>query len=415
MVISPRCAPFGALLLAGLLLAGLADPAGAQTLRTEAEVTDAVRSHNLALQAVRAGAAAEADRPDQVRWPFPMAELMAMPQMIADGELGIGVAARQTIPQAGRLRADRAARRAAADAAVFAAEDFERDQVLMAREAYAELWGLQEQSARVDTFRTRLALYRESALAQLRTGRGPQQAVLNLQVEADMLAQRLDALDESASALRARLAALTGGTLQFRAGDVLAPPGVDRQRGDDLVAAIEAHPAVSAGEAMREAEEAIARMRGTMARPEFTLGAAINLSPMAREGRFGQQLVTPMVGVMVPLWREGVRAEVRESEERARQRGLEADHARVVLAAEAEDAIARLARVRQRIDRYERDLLPTVQQALESTLSGYRTGAVRFLELLDAQRTAFSIEVDLIEARVQEAALSARLDAIIGA
>lgn len=409
----PARARWCALLAA--LLAATALPAGAQSVITEEAVVEAVRSSNLSLEAVRAGAAAEAHRPEQVRWPFPMAELMAMPQMIGEGELGIGVMARQTIPQAGRLAADRDARAAMAEAALLEAGAFEREQVLAARTAFAELWGLQEQRARVDTFRTRLALYREAALAQVRTGRGPQQAVLNVQVESEMLAQRLDALDESASAVRARLAALTGGVLRIQPTDRLAAPAITRQRGDDLAEAVAAHPAVAAGEAMRTSEEAMARMRTAMLRPEFTIGATVNLSPMAREGRYGQELVTPTLGVMLPLWREGVRAEVRESEERARQRGLEAQHAQVVLTAEAEDAIARLARVRQRIDRYERDLLPTVQQALESTLAGYQTGAVRFLELLDAQRTAFSIDIDIIEARVLEAALSARLDAITGA
>lgn len=402
------CALLAALLAASVL------PAGAQGVITEEAVVEAVRSSNLSLEAMRAGAAAEALRPEQVRWPFPMAEVMVMPQMIAGGELGIGLAARQTIPQTGRLAADRDARAAMAEAALYESSAFERDQVLAARTAFAELWGLQEQRALVDTFRTRLALYRESALAQVRTGRGPQQAVLNIQVEADMLAQRLDTIEESGAALRARLSALTGGTLHLRLADRLAAPDGARRQGDDFVEAVGAHPAVAAGEAMRTSEEAVARMRAAMLRPEFTVGATVNLSPMARAGRYGQEIVTPMIGVMLPLWRSGVRAEVRESEERARQRGLETEHVRVVLVAEAEDAFARLDRVRQRIIRYEQVLLPTVQQALESTLSGYRTGAIRFLELLDAQRMAFTIESDLIEARVLEAALVARLDAITG-
>jgi len=421
MVISPRarrCAlrSVATFWLPVLLLVGIAGPVQAQELRTEAEVVQAVRQHNLAIDAATARAGAEAERPAQVRWPFPMAEAMAMPQMLAEGEMGVGVMARQQIPWADRLRADREARQAMADAAAYEVGALERDQVLSAREAYAELWGLQEHADRIETFRNRLTLYRESALAQYRVGRGPQQAVLNLQVEADMLEQRTDALGERGSALRARLAVLSGGALRIRPADrLVAPRAPEHVDAETSALWVDGHPMVAASRAMREAEEAEARRRRTMLRPEFTVGATVNLSPMARAGMYGQEVVTPTVGVMVPLWRGGVRAEIREAEERARQRALEVEHARIVLVSELDDALAQLVRIRSRIARYENDLLPTAQQALEASLVGYQTGAVRFLELLDTQRMTFNIEVDLIEARVQEAILTARLEAIAGA
>jgi outer membrane protein, heavy metal efflux system len=415
MVTTTRARRCALLPLAAVLLAGLAVPASAQALRTEAEVMEAVRQHSLALQAAHARARAEAERPDQVRWPFPMAEVMGMPQMIARGDVGVAVMARQTIPQAGRLRADRDARVAMADAAALEADLIEREQVLMAHHAYSELWGLQERSARIDTFRTHLAFYREAALAQYRTGRGPQQAVLNIQVESEMLAQRIDVLEEQAVELRAQIALMTGGAVRIRPADRLAPPeGHDHLDEETLALLIEGHPLVATSEAMREAEEAMVRMNRTMLRPEFTVGATLNLSMHAREGRYGQEVFTPTLGVMLPLWRDGVRAQVREAEARVRQRGLEADHSRLVLAAELDDALSQIARVRARIARYEADLLPTARQALETALLGYQTGAVRFLELLDAQRMTLDIELDLIEARVREAALAARLDALVG-
>lgn len=404
-----------AILIPGLLLAFAGQPARAQALVTIDDVVEAVRQHNLALRAAHAGAAAEAERPDQVRWPFPMVEAMAMPQMIAGGDIGVALMARQQIPWADRLRADREARAAAAGAVGLDADAFEREQVLMAHHSYTDLWAVQELRALVDTFRVRLRLYREVALAQYRAGRGPQQAVLNIEVESQMLAQRLEVLAEEAITQRARIFLLTGGTLEIGPADRLGAPTVhDHPDAELLALLIEAHPLVGAAEARREAEEAGARMARTLLRPDITLGATLNLSSDARRGMFGQEVFTPSVGVIVPLWRGGVRAEVREFEERARQRELETEQARLILSTEAADALAQLDRVNGRIDRYEGELLPTVEQALDASLLGYQTGAVRFLELLDAQRMAFNIETDLIEARVQKARLQARLALIVG-
>jgi outer membrane protein TolC len=117
---------------------------------------------------------------------------------------------------------------------------------------------------------------------------------------------------------------------------------------------------------------------------------------------------------MLPLWRGGVRAQVREAELRATQRELETADARVRLEAELDDVLTQLDRVQARIARYEGQLRPQVRQTLEASLAGYQAGATRFLELLDTQRMALDVEVDLIMARVREAALVARLDSLTG-
>lgn len=408
----PWRARIRALLPLFLLVCLLAPAAAAQATLTEDDVVAAVREHNATVQAARAGALADAERPDQVRPMFPMAELMLMPQMIAEGQAGVAVGARQTIAWRDRLRAQRAGYEFSALASQLSADALERQVVLFARAAYAELWGVQERRARIDTYVDELELYVESALTNFRTGRGPQQAVLNLELEGEVLQQRLAALSEQEAALSAQLAGLTGGQLRLAPGVRLAPPTSAAPDLDET--ALADHPAVEAGQAMEEAAAADIRLRQTLLRPDLTVGAAINLSPMAREGRYGQELVTPTIGMTLPLWRGGVRAEIREAEQRRVQRELETRDVRVELAAEAEEVVRRLAEVRARIERYETRLQPRAEQTLEATLIGYQTGLVRFLELLDAQRTALDIDIDLVQARVDEAVLVARLAALAG-
>jgi outer membrane protein, heavy metal efflux system len=458
----------GWMVAATVATAGTAQPAGAQAqpaaapalhaqahqpqggggLRTEAEVVAAVLESNLSLGAARTGAAADAQGPAQVRWPFPMVEVMPMVGAIRDGEPGAQVMARQAIPWPARLSADRAARAGMAAAADFEADARAVELVAMARMAYAELWGLQEQADRMEEFGRQLQLYREAALAQYAAGRGPQQAVLGIQVEGGMLAQRLEALAEQQLSLNSQVAALTGGRIRIAAGDRLAPPAVvaagaatppaglpagaaagtppgapgqapaDAVRGqartDAVRDAVATHPMLEAGRAMQSAEEAMAEMNRTMLRPDFTIGVNLNLSRMAFDRMYGQEPVMPAIGVMLPLWRGGVRARIQEAELRATQRELETADARVQLEAEVEDVLGQLSRVRGRIATYEGTLRPQVRQTLDAGLAGYQAGTTRFLELLDAQRMALDIELDLIMARVREAELVARLDAATG-
>jgi outer membrane protein, heavy metal efflux system len=399
-------------------------PLAAQERWTEEAIVAGVQT-SFALQASRASAAADAERPGQVRWPFPMVEVMPMPGMLLDGEVGAQVMARQTIPWPGRLSADRTARLRMAEAGAHEADALSLDLVAAARMTFAELWGLQEQVARIQEYVTQLALYREAALAQYATGRGPQQAVLGIQLEAEILAQRLEALREDQAGLVARIEALTGGSIRIGLADRLAPPaagpGPTPEPGGASGAAVAAyraaladHPVLTAGRAMVEAEESMAAMSRTMLRPEFTVGVTLNLSRMAWDRVYGQEPVMPAAGLTLPLWRGGVRAQIREAELRATARELETAAARVRLEAELDDVLTQLDRVRTRIARYEGQLRPQVRQTLEASLAGYQAGVTRFLELLDAQRVALDVEVDLIMARVREAALVARLDAVTG-
>jgi outer membrane protein, heavy metal efflux system len=388
-----------------------------QQVHTEADIIAAARAGSVSLRAARAGAAASALGPAQVTRPNPMLEVMPMVGAIADGEPGAQLMARQALPWPSRLAAERAARSSMADADALEADALELEVVAMARMAYAELWALQEQAGRMRAFTRQLELYRDAALAQYAAGRGPQQAVLAIQVEASMLEQRLEALEEDRAAAAARLFALTGGRIQLSPADRLAAPAAAqaasrpaRARAADL----DAHPMVAAGRAMQAAELSMAEMNRTMLRPEFTVGVNLNLSRMAFDRMYGAEPVMPAIGVMLPLQRSGIRARVQEAELRATQRELESTDARLRLEAETASLVDQIERVRRRIATYEGTLRPQVNQTLQAGLAGYQSGTTRFLELLDAQRMALDVELELIMARMRAAELVARLDAATG-
>src|SRR5690625_36817 len=390
-------------LLSTLLGVAFGYSAQGQVLRTESDIVDAIRSHDLLVSASRAQAAADAERPGQIRRPWPMAEVMFMPSMIAEGSAGVGVMISQAIPLSGGLRAERAVRTAAAAASEYESVVVTRDRVRQGREAFAELWGINERRARIDSFLTSLEIYRESALTQIQTGRGSQQSVLMLHVEAERLEQQLAAIDEEVSELRATVAVLTGGTIRINPGDQFAEPSWSI----DPVLQTDNHPAILATDAMREAADAEGRANRIRLRPEFSVGAAIY---PAGAGPDMTEYVVPSIGFSLPLWTGGVRAQIREAELREQQLRLEAEHVQLSLSTELADLLIQLDRVQERIDRYTTHLLPLANQSLENALLGYRTGSLMLLELLDAQRMALDLEQDLINAQVRAAVLVARID-----
>jgi hypothetical protein len=104
---------------------------------------------------------------------------------------------------------------------------------------------------------------------------------------------------------------------------------------------------------MQRAAESAADAARLEGRPEITLGANVNLSPMARERMYGLEPVMPVVGLSLPLWRSGIRAESRSngSEPHVRIRSIRRDRA---LRSEVNALLTQLDRTEDRIGRLAR-------------------------------------------------------------
>jgi outer membrane protein, heavy metal efflux system len=391
--------------------------ADAQGVLTEDDIVIAVTSSDHVVRAARLSAEAGARRPEQITWPFPMVDIGLMPSMIADGETGAVIMARQKVPWPGLLAERRQERRHEAAAAVANADAIERERILEARLAYADLWGAQREIAIMDSFIQRIGIFEEGALAAYSSGRAPQQGVIQVQVERERLLQRRDRVEDDAIERREQLRRLTGGRVVVTPTTILAPPpqpDPPAMLSSRLPDVVSAHPSVREGLAMQAAESAsieIARLEG---RPEITLGADVNLSPMARDRMFGLEPVMPVVGLSLPLWRSGIRAEIEEATVRREQRREETEAARLELETDAQAIVDQIGRTDARIERLETRLRPRVELAVESMLGAMRTGTAGTIDLLDLERSAIEIDTDLLTERTRRARLYARLKAITG-
>lgn len=400
-----------------LLLVGTVETKAQRFVITEDAIIRAVISGDHDLNVARLAAEASTYRAGQVVWPFPMLESGFMPGMISDGELGLALMLRQGIPWPGIIDSRRRALASESVAATAEYRAFERERVTEARVSYAMLWSLIERRAQIDSFAVRLDIFEEAAISAYAAGRGRQQAVLQVQIERERLRQRMQQLDDDAAAMRRHLEHLTGGQIRIAAGAPLAPPRYSRVAevpSAPLAERVEAHPEVQARDAMIEAarhDVSIARLEG---RPDLTLGADVNLSPMARQRMYGLEPVMPTVGISLPLWRSGIRARIQEAQAIESQRISARFATQVLLESDALVFQEQLERSDERIRRIETDLLPRVEIALETTFTAVRAGTATTIDLIDLERTALELRNDLIEERARRAQIAAQLRSIIG-
>ena len=388
------------------LLGSPAAPSAAPTLRLDSLLAAAARG-NPSLQAARLRADARAQRGAQAgALPDPTvgATALPVPVVTARGEQRTQWRVQQALPFPGTRSLRREVAELGAEVAAADAQVLEQDLALRVRRAYYTLLRVQAHERSLRRFQADLEQFEQAAISQYEVGAEGQSAVLKAQIERQRLETRLEGLAaERQSALQA-LARLTGQeALARRDAQATAParPEPPRARPDD---ALDRRPEAAQLRRRVERSEREVDLAEKEQWPGFTVGAqyfdiaATDLTPTMT----GRDALALSVGVTVPLWRDKQAAQIQEAQ-------IERRRAETELAAFRLEVRTRLADLQQRIERQRRQLslldetlLPKAETALETSLSGYRTGQNDFLDLLDAERTLFQL-------RLQRASVFARL------
>jgi len=379
-----------------------------------------VEAANPSLQAARLRAEAlRTERAQASAWPDPMVGVAYQPYSIvtARGPQRAQWQVQQQIPLPGtrRLRAEVAglqAEVADAEAATVA-----RDLSLQVKEAYYTLYRVQEQMRLIRRFQSELDGFESSAAAQYEVGRGTQQAILKAQIERGRLALRLEQLAEERASAQQRLARLTGRTdTEGLAGAVrVAPPDAPPLQ-DPVATALQQRPEADALRRTQQRanrEEALARKAFW---PDLTVGlqyvdiAASDLTPTMT----GRDALAVRLGITVPLWRDDLNAQVREARIEARRAETQLDALQLDIRMRLGDLRQRLQRQRRQLTLLNDTLIPQAETALEATLNAYSTGRTDFLDLLDAERTLFQLQMEYEATYVRSLKTVAALERTLG-
>lgn len=414
-------------LLACALLVAVSGVARAQapdttSLRLDALLAEATAA-NPTLQVARLETAARAQVSAQVgSLPDPTASVTVLPYPLATG----GGSQRsewsvmQMMPWPGTLALRERAANFAAETAGYEADALALDLALQVKQAYYTLYRLQRTDALVRSFAERLGAFTEATAVRYEVGRGPQGAVLQVQLERERLRERLLDLDARREAALQTLARLTDRPDLVLAGTlVLEPPplpGTDAALAD---VALRLSPEVHA----LEAAEARAETEVALAEKAFypDLGLGLMFMDMTGGGMMemgaGERIASGvgfMVSARIPLQRDRLRAQLEEARLRqaqvnARQAALE-----TAITTQLADLAYAARREAETLALFRDRLLPQAQATVESVLAAYTTGEADYVAFLDAERSRFQVQLGLEEALGRYLDATARLERALG-
>lgn len=389
-------------------------PDGAKELTAEAVVAQVLARNPTLAQMAAAAEAAAARYPQVTSLDDPMFGVSVAPGVWGSNELngGYRLEASQKLPFPGKRALRGASALAEARAAGNEVEDTRLQLAEAAAGAFFDLYAV-ERALEVNRESARLlGEFKQTAESQYKTGKAPQQDMLQADVELGKQRERQVALDRGREVAVARI-----NTLMHLPPDSPLPPPP---------AAVPPPPAVPDTPALRAA--AVAR------RPDLTalsdrIGAELAAVELARK-EFGPDVelsaaydtlwqerpLRAQAGVKVNLpVRTGRRfAAIAEAQAKVAQRQAELARATDRVNFEVHEAAAQLRESGRVVRLYEADILPAAELNVKSARAAYTAGQVPFLTLLEAQRNAVELRDRYYEAVAAAGRRRATLERVIG-
>ena len=312
-------------------------------------------------------------------------------------------------PGPGKLKAAAGVATAESEARYFVFEWSVLQTAFALKKAYYELHFL---GAKVGVNQETLRLTGEIeklARAQNEVGKVTLQDVLRAQIEHERLTTEIENLEDSRNPLLAQFKAALG----LKTEDI-APPVPQKFESTPLdltsdrlfATALARNPRLKAMEAEVRRADASIRLAFKSRVPDFSLGieADVKASPV---------FVTPQIGITLPIWRDKIAAQIAGAQagKRAAEARLSAEQ--IALAVEFAEKTFMFRESSRTLELLKQRLLPKARQSLEVAQSGYVSGKVDFLNLLDAERTLLQFQLSEVEARVQRELALAELSLLI--
>ena len=250
-------------------------------------------------------------------------------------------------------------------------------------------------------------------------GGGSYLGVVKAQVELGKLTDRKASLVDLLDPVRARLNA----SLNREANAPLPQPMVSPApalEADDaqlLAHATASNPSLKGIAATIARETTSVKLARKNFNPDVTLGIDyIQTGDAVAAGTAGNSKdpIIAMLSINLPLWRNRLRAGVKEAEAReqvATARLADVNHR---LAANLKFALFGYRDAERKIALYRKNLVPQAKSALTIALKSYENGTADFLETVDAQRLLFEFQLQSERSAADREQRLAEIDMIVG-
>ena len=262
------------------------------------------------------------------------------------------------------------------------------------------------QTARVlDEQRTLSKQFVRAATARYAAGTGGQADVLRAEIEVARLEGSLRSIEAEVRAAEAMLATSLGrpATAPIPALDsgvsLSLPPTVDAAR----EAALKGRPELRAGRAEIGRASAEVSVMHSMSAPMAMVRAGPAYTMFDGPG------VMFMFGISLPVWRGRLRAGVAEAESMVAMAQADLQAMSRMVEGDAVAAREQVVASRERLLALRDDIVPRARHAIEPTLSGYASGQLPLVSVIEAALTLRALQGELISAELNLGIAWARL------
>lgn len=302
----------------------------------------------------------------------------------------------QDFPGPGKLKA--AGNVAAAESAskYFAFESSVLNSAVSVKQAYYQLWFLNEKIRINRQTLNVLSELEKIAQAENETGKATLQDVYRTQIERDRLATEIANLEDSRNSLMAQFKAALGMTR-----DRPDPPQPTQFEstalnldGDTLLdTAFARNPKLKAMEAdVRMAETQIVMARKSKV-PDFSAGLQAEV--------YTPPFFWPSANMTLPIWRDKIAAQIAaaQANKHAAEARLTAEQIGVTVDFAMKTYDYREAT--RTVSLLQDKLIPKAKMSLELARADYLSGQMDFLNVMDAERALFDFQLEEVEARTR--------------
>lgn len=313
------------------------------------------------------------------------------------------------------------------DVAVATAEALQRefeDARLASALGVQELWyDLVDLGATLEITRANLELMRHwegLSRSRFEANLASNSDLLRAQVEAARLEDQVVSLEGRYPTLWARLAERVGidaALLRETRPGVEALPGAPTYSREVLQARLrQESPRMQAADARTRAADHARELADKAFYPRLTLGVDHTFIGDASSGvtGSGDDALALSVTLDVPIWRRAYRGGQAQGDARARAARLNREAIGREEEATLETLLFELEDCARKEELYVTNLIPRTEQSLSSLDSGYQTGDVSYLDLLDVERTLFNDRLELARTRIDRARANARIERLLG-
>jgi len=308
------------------------------------------------------------------------------------------------IPGRGKLKAAATVAAAESQAKYFAFESSVLRTAFSVKQAYYQLWFLDEK-IRID--RQTLGLLADlerAARARNEVGQVTLQDVYRAQMEQDKLATEIAGLEDSRHPLMAQLKGALG-----LGRDQPDPPMPARfestpleLNGDELLdIAFARNPRLKEMEAEVRLAGASIALAGKSKTPDFSAGLQAEV--------YSPPFFWPQAGMSLPVWRDKIAAQIAAAQAGRRAAGARLTSEQITLTVDFAIKSYDYREISRNLVLLRDKLIPKARDTLEIARAGYLSGKTDFLNLMDAERALLGFQLEEVEARAGREILLADL------